>query len=163
MVGVEVRQRHQRQDLAVARIHHDAGRRLGLELAHRRAQFVAHQMLHPHIDGQAQRPVAFREMVLEPFFQPGDAAVVAVHIAQQMRHQRALRIDAGIFVDEVQAGNAALQQRPLLARRQMPAQPHEAAVGFKLLQRRLVFQVGQNLGQRPRRLFRVQQAPRIGV
>src|SRR3546814_4133401 len=53
-LGIEGRQRHHCQELASARVHHDASGADGTELLHRAGQLAGQQVLHAQIDAEAE-------------------------------------------------------------------------------------------------------------
>ena len=76
-------------------------------------------MLHPQIDGKLDRllqPVGgktgemqrLQAMAVEPFLDAGDALVVDVDVADQVRHLGAVRIDALVLGEEADARQAEL-------------------------------------------------------
>ena len=80
-------------------------------------QLVAHGVLHAQVDGKLHRllqPVARkpRQMqigkaaAVEPFLDAGDALVVDIDVADEVRDQRAVGIDALVLVHEADARQA---------------------------------------------------------
>ena len=96
VVRVVVRLRHHGNDLAGADVEHDAGGGDRLEFFPRFDQLVAQRMLHAQIDGKLHRRLQAvggetrhvqrgKALVIEPFLDAGDALVVDIDVAEQMR------------------------------------------------------------------------------
>ena len=88
-----------------------------LNLSRGRDQLVAHRMLHAQIDRELDRllqPVGRKARhvqvgkpaAVEPFLDAGDALVVDVDVADQMRDLGAVRIDALVLGEKADAGKA---------------------------------------------------------
>ena len=117
IVGVVVRHRHHGDDLAGVDVEDEAGRGLGLVLLARRDQFVAQRVLDAQIDreldrlllpvgGEAGQVQVGEPVPVEPFLDAGDALVVDVDVADDVRDLGAVRIDALVLGQEADAGNA---------------------------------------------------------
>ena len=144
VVGVVIRYRHHRDDLAGARVGDEAGGRLGLELVARLDQFVAQPMLHPKIDCQLHRllqPVGGEPRqvqigepaAVEPFLDTGDALIVDVDVADEVGDAGAIGIDAVVLAQEADTGQTEpIDFAPLLGR-DLALEPHEAALGTQPL------------------------------
>jgi hypothetical protein len=65
-------------------------------------------------------------VIVEPFLHPGDALVVDINQADQMRDFGAGRIDPLVLAQEADAGNAEAMDVILLLRGDFPLQPDEA-------------------------------------
>ena len=100
-------------------------------------QFVAQRVLDAQVDRQFHRPLQpvggeagamqiGQTVVVEPFLHPGDALVVDVDQADQMRDFGAGGIDPLVLAQEADAGNAEAVNFLLLLRRDFALQPDEA-------------------------------------
>ena len=89
----------------VSHVDDEAGRGLGLELLGADDQLVAQRMLHAQVDrkldrllqpvgGEAREVQRRKAVAVEPFLDAGDALVVDVDVADQVRDLGAVRIDA---------------------------------------------------------------------
>ena len=99
----------------VSHVDDEAGRGLHLELLGRGDQFVAQRVLHAQIDrqldrllqpvgGEARHVQRLQAAAIEPFLDAGDALVVDVDVADQVRDLGAVRIDALVLGEEADAG-----------------------------------------------------------
>ena len=109
IVGVVVGLRNHGDDLAAAHIEDDAGGGNRLELGARGDELVAQRMLHAQIDreldrvlqpvGGEPRHVQRGEPVpVEPLLHAGDALIVDVDVADDVRDLGAVRIGALVLV-----------------------------------------------------------------
>ena len=137
IVRIEIRHRHHRHDLAGPDVGDEAGGGLGLELLLGLQQFVAQRVLDAQVDRQLHRllqPVGGeagamqigQTVAVQPLLHAGDALVVDVDQADQMRDFGAGRIDALVLAQEADAGNAETVNVLLLLRRDFALQPDEA-------------------------------------
>ena len=117
LVGVEVRQADHGDDFAGADVHDDAAGADRLELGHRLTELVAHRRLHAHVDRQAQRLRVLAQPLVEEPLDAGHALGVHVHRAHDVRRDPALRVAPLLGVLEIDAGDAEVVHRELLARR----------------------------------------------
>ncbi len=172
IVGIEIRQRHQCDDLAGPDIRHQAGRRLGVELVLGFQQLVAQRMLDPQIDRQFDRLLLTiggkagamqvgKPVGVEPFLHAGDALVVDIDQADQMRGLGAGRIDALVFAQEADAGNAEAVNFLLLRRRDFTLQPDKAFLAGQAVADFAGVEIGQSGGQKLDRLVLVDDAARL--
>ena len=95
-IGVELRQRGHRQDLAGVDVHDDPGRADRRKLRHRALQLMLERLLDRAGDRQFQRRAALRRIaqpVVERALDPGAAIAVDVGIAEHVRGERGLRIE----------------------------------------------------------------------
>ena len=76
-------------------------------------------MLQPHVDRERERLLVAAQAVVERLLDAGDAVVVDVDKAEDVRQVMALRIDARLLALEIEAGDAEAQDLPLLMRRQL--------------------------------------------
>ncbi len=134
VVGIEIGNRHHRDDLAGPDIGDEAGGGLGVVFFLGLEQFVAQRVLDAQVDGQFHRPLQAvggkagamqigKAVAVEPLLHPGDALVVDVDQADQMRDLGAGRIDPLVLAQEADAGNAEAVNVLLLLRRDLALQP----------------------------------------
>ncbi len=129
LVGVEIRQRHHRDDLAGAHIHDDPGGALGAEILDHLQQFFAQDELHAGIERQLDwLAVPFCGGV-EPAFDPGQTLIVDAAIAHDMRGQIPIGVEAALLRREIEPGNAEAVDGVLLAWGQRPLQIDKALAG----------------------------------
>ena len=135
-VRIEIRQRHQRHDLAGPDVGDEPGRRLGLVFFLRLHQLVAQRMFDAQVDRQFHRALQAiggkagavqigQTVIVQPLLHPGDALVVDVDQSDQMRDRCAGRIDALVLAQKADAGNAELVDVLLLLWRDLALQPHK--------------------------------------
>ncbi len=115
-VGVVVGQAHHGDDLAGAHVHHDAAGADGVEIGHRLEQLVAHDGLHAHVDGQAQRRRVLAQALVEEPLHPGHAAAVDVDAADDLGGDPAEREAPALGGLEIDARDAERVDLQLLAR-----------------------------------------------
>ena len=172
IVRIEIRQRHHRDDLAGLDVGDEAGGRLGLVLFLGLEQFVAQRVLDAQIDRQFDRPLQpvggkagamqiGQTVVVEPFLHPGDALVVDIDQADQMRDFGAGRIDPLVLAQEADAGNAEAVNVLLLLRRDFALQPDEALLRRQPLAHFAGVEIRQRRGQQLDRLVLVDDAARL--
>ena len=139
IVRIEIRHRHHRDDFAGAHVGDQSGRGLGLELVARGQQLVAHRVLDPQIDcelyrllqpvGREPGGVERREPIaVDPFLHSGDALIIDIHQADQMRDLGAVGINALVLVEKADARNAEPINILLLLRRDLALEPGKAAL-----------------------------------
>ena len=128
IVGIEVGKRFQRDDLAGVDVDDRARRRLGAELLQSRRQFVAQRVRRLEIERQAHRLQRVRidaetgdmrigqALLIEIFLHAGDADIVLVDEADDMRADRSVGIDALVLGQEADAGQAEMEDFLLLLR-----------------------------------------------
>ena len=115
-------------------------------------------MLDAQVDGELDRllqPVAGepRQMQIgeparvEPFLDPGDALVVDIDVADQMRDLRAIRIDALVLAQKADARYAEPVNLLLLLGCDLALEPHEAALGTEPLAQFAGIHVGHDCGE----------------
>jgi len=75
-----------------------------------------HDVLHPRIDRQGQRPAFGAQTFVEGFFNAGEAVIVYVGEAENVGHWPTVRIHPRFLALKVQPGNAQAQYLPLLLR-----------------------------------------------
>ena len=101
-------------------------------------QLVAHRVLHAQIDreldrllqpvgGEARHVQRRKAAAVEPFLDAGDALVVDVDVADQVRDLGAVRIDALVLGEEADARQAEPVDFLPLLRRDLALEPDEAA------------------------------------
>ncbi len=102
-------------------------------------------------------------VAVEPFLDAGDALVVDIHQADQMRDLRTARIDALVLAQEADAGNAEAMNVLLLLRRDLALQPDKAlACDDEPLAHFGAVEIGQRAGEQFDRLVLVDDAARLG-
>ena len=131
IVGVEIGQRDQRQHLARAHVHDDAGAAERVEIGDLAGELALEDVLQPHVDRQLHRRVAVLQAAVEAALDAGETGIVEPGEAQHMGGEAALGIDPLALGLEFEAGNAELDDRHLLLRRKLARQPDEALVGGK--------------------------------
>ncbi len=140
IIGIEIRHRHHRHDLAGPDVGDETGGRLGLVLLLGLEKLVAQRMLDAQVDRQFHRPlqpvggeagaVQIGQTVgVEPLLHAGDALVVDVDQADQMRDFVAGWIDPLVLAQEADAGNAEPMNFLLLLWRDFALQPDESLFG----------------------------------
>ena len=136
IVRIEIRHRDHRHHLAGLDVGDETGGRLGVKFLLGLEQFVAQRVLDPQVDRQFDRTLQAvggkagamqigKAVVVEPLLHPGDALVVDVDEADQMRDLVAGRIDALVLAQEADAGNAEAVDFLLLLRRDFALEPDE--------------------------------------
>ena len=139
IVGIEVGQRDQRDDLAGADVEHHAGGGDGAVAGQRIGQLLVHDVLDAQVDREIDRRqlVAARKaelleqrdvLAVHVLFDAGDALVVDVDRAEDVRGLVAAGIEPLALGDEVEPGNAEAEDALLLRRRQLALDPDEALV-----------------------------------
>ena len=172
IVRIEVRQRDHRDDLAGLDVGDEAGGRLGLVLFLGLQQFVAQRVLDAQIDRQFHRPLQpvggearamqiGEPVIVEPFLHPGDALVVDVDEADQVRDLGAGRIDPLVLAQEADAGNAETVDVLLLLRRDLALQPDKTLFRRQAVAHFAGVEIGQRRGQKLDRLVLVDDAARL--
>ena len=132
-----------RQHLAGMDVEDDAGSGDRLVAVHRPDEFVAEDVLDAHVDRQLHRLEIVRPaearlvQVAEPavvdiFLDAGDALIVDVDEADDMRGGGTAGIEAPVLGEEADAGNAEVVNLLALGRRDLALQPHEAGVAGEL-------------------------------
>ena len=105
---------------------------------------------------------AARPDAVEPLLHAGDALVVDIHQADQVRDLGAIRIDALVLVEKADPRNAELVDVLLLLRRDLAPQPGEAALAVaEPLAHLLGVEVRHDGGQQLHRLVDVDQPLRL--
>ena len=103
-VGIEVRQRRHRDDLAGLDVEHDAGAAFGAHRGDGGGELALHRRLDPAVDRQRHRAAALRgigEPRLEHPLHAGDALAVEIGPAEDVAGQRGLRIEPlGLAVED---------------------------------------------------------------
>ena len=108
-----------------------------LYLSAREDQLVAQRVLHAQIDRELDRLLQAvggkpghvqvgEPAAVEPFLDAGDALVVDVDVADQVRDLGAVRIDALVLGKEADAGQAEPVDLLALLRRDLALEPDEA-------------------------------------
>ena len=172
IVRIEIRQRHQRHDLAGPDVGDEAGGGLGLVLFLRLQELIAQRVLDAQIDRQFHRPLQpvggkagavqiGQTVIVQPLLHAGDALVVDVDQADQMRDRRAGGIDALVLAQEPDAGNAEAVDVLLLLRRDFALQPDKALARRQPLAHFAGVEIRQRRGQKLDRLVLVDDAARL--
>ncbi len=139
---------------------------LGLE------QFVAQRVFDAQVDRQFHRPLQpiggearamqiGKAVGVEPFLHPGDALVVDVDEADQVRDFVAGGIDALVLAQEADAGNAEAVNFLLLQRRDFTLEPDEALSARQPLAHFAGVEIGQCRGEKLDRFVLVDDAARF--
>ena len=174
LVRVVVGQRFERQHLAGIDVHDHSGRGLGPKAVHAGHQFVAQRMRQPEVERQPDGLQAFRvddeaghvrvrqTLLVEIFLHAGDADVVLVDIAEHVRADRAIGIDALVLGEEADARKAEMKDLGPLFRRDLPLDPDEALSRAEPLAQLLGVDVRQNGGDEFDRLVLVDDAIGLG-
>ena len=126
MARIEIRQRHHRQDFAGIDVHDQPVAALGGEVVDDALQFLVQDVLQSHIDRQLHRFLAPAQAVVEPALDPGLAVVVDPGIADRMRQQGAIGVDAALFMLELQARQTQLVDGVGLVGGQMALDPNKS-------------------------------------
>ena len=140
-----------------------------LELVARRDELVAQRVLHAQIDGELDRllqPVGGKAgqvqvgkaVAVEPFLDAGNALVVDIDVADEVRDLGAVRIDALVLVEEADARQADADRSPLLLRRDVALEPDEAALGAEPLAQLRGVEIRQHGGEQLDRLVDIDDA-----
>ena len=172
IVRIEVRQRHHRHDFAGPDVGDEAGGRLGLVLFLGLEKFVAQRVLDAQVDRQFHRalqPVGGKAgamqvgkaVAVEPFLHPGDALVVDIDQADQMRDFGAGGIDPLVLAQEADAGNAEAVNFLLLLRRDFALQPDEALLRRQPVAHFAGVEIRQRRGQKLDRFVLVDDPARL--
>ena len=143
-----------------------------LVLGARLDELVADRMLHAQVDREVHRllqPVARepRQMqvgetaVVQPFLDAGDALVVDIDVAEQVRDQRPVRIDALVLVHEADAGQAETMDLDTLGRRDLALEPDEALLRRQPLAHLGRIEIRNHCGEQFDRLVHVDDAVRL--
>ena len=125
MVRVEIRQRHHRQDLAGVDVHDQPGGAFRGEVVDHPLQLLVEDVLEAQVERQLQRLSPVLQRAVEAALDPSEAGIVDPGIADDMRRQCPIRIDAAFFVLKLNARNTELIDLVLLMRRQMAFQVHK--------------------------------------
>ena len=102
-------------------------------------------------------------LVVEPFLDAGDALVVDIDVAEQMRDFGAVRIIALVLVEEADARQALVIDLALLFRGDVALEPDETAPRRQPLAQLGGVEIGQVCGEQFDRLVDVDEAARLGV
>ena len=166
VIGIEVGQRRQRQDLAVVGVDDQPRRADCAEGRHAVRQLLAQHVLEARVERKAQglgAAAVGAQGVVERFFDPGDATVVDVDEAEHVGEHPAQWVDPQILALKCDAGEAQAVDGRLLARREVALDPDEAAIALELDLERGAADAGQHGGQLGDRLVGVEHQSGIGV
>ena len=158
IVRVEIRLRNHRDNFAGTDIEHDTRRRDRAVLRARFDQFVAQRVLYAQIDGELHgrlqtvgretRDVKrLKPLPVEPLLDAGDALVVDIDGAKQMRDFGAVRIVALVLIQEADAGQALTIDFRLLLRSDVALEPHEAPLRREPFTQFRCVEIGQIRGE----------------
>ena len=100
-------------------------------------------------------------VAVEPLLDAGDALIVDIDVADEMRDLGGVRIDAAVLAQEADAGQAEIVDVLLLLRRDLALQPDEALLRRQPFARLGVVEIGQRAGQKLDRLVDVDDAARL--
>ena len=137
-------------------------------------QFVDERCLHTDIDrhlgwlrtvfpGLGQGSGVDGALIVEIFLDTGNALGVEIDIADNMRRQAPLRIDAAALVDKADTGNAEIINGIALFRRHLPLQPGERLFLRQLLAQFLGVEIGYGGGQKFDRFVNIDDLQGIGI
>src|SRR5690606_15046840 len=143
IVRIVVRQRGHGDNFAGPRVDDRAGSRHRVIAFQGSLQLVAQDVLGAQVNRKAHRlervgtgePQSLevgQTLVVDVFLDAGDALVVDVHQAQDVRGGRTAWIEAAFISAETKARNAEREDVGRLARRQLPAQPYETGLAVEL-------------------------------
>ena len=174
VVGVVIRLRHHGDDLAGAHVENDPGCGQRLEFGAGGDQLVAQRMLNAQIDGKLHRglqPVGGKPrhvqrgepVAVQPLLHAGDALIVGIDVADQMRDLGAVRVAALVFAEKADARQALPVDFPLLLGRDVTLEPHEAALGGQPLAQLGGIDIGQVRGEQFHRLVDIDEPARLAV
>ena len=172
IVRVEVRLRHHRDDLAGVHVGDDTGCGLRLEFIARRDQLLAQRVLRAQIDGQIDRTLQLvgckprhvqrgEPLPVEPLLDAGDALVVDVHVADLVRNDRPVWIDALVLGQEADARDPEPMNLALLAGRDLALEPDETALRRQALAHLVGVEIRQDGGQQFNRFVNVDDLARL--
>ena len=107
---------------------------------------------------QRGEPVA-----VEPLLHAGDALVVGIDVADEMRNLGAVRVAALVFGEEADARQALPVDFPLLLRRDVTLEPDEAALGGQPLAQLGGIDIGQVGGEQFDRFVDIDEPARFAI
>ena len=131
-------------------------------------------MRHPEVERQPDGLQAFgvddeaghvrirQALLVEIFLHAGDADVVLVDVAEHVRADRPVRIDALVLGEEADARKAEMEDLRLFFRRDLPLDPDEALLRAEPLAQLLGIDVRQHGGNELDRLVLVDDAVGFG-
>ena len=161
-VGVVVGQADHGDDFAGAHVHHDGAGADRLELGLCGGQLVTHHRLHAHVEREAQRLAVAGQAMVEIALHAGDAMIVDIDRAHDLRRGAAERIAAFLARLEIDAGNAEVVDRKLLLRRDLARDVDELLLAGQPSHDVVDIQRWQDRLQLLCRVLRVHQLERIG-
>ena len=138
VVGIVVRQRDHCENLACMGMHDNAHGSLGAIGFHCLLQLGGNGVLHAdvkgerhglelRIDGKAHAHEVSQPGTVKVLLHSGNAAVVHIHVAQDMGRERTAGIDAATLVAEAYARQAKIVDRLALARGEFTGNPYKGA------------------------------------
>ncbi len=136
-------------------------------------QLLAQRVLHAQIDGQIDRTLQLvgckprhvqrgEPLPIEPLLDAGDALVVDVHVADLVRHDRPVWIDALVLGQEADTRDPEPVNFALLAGRDLALEPDETALRRQALAHLVGVEIRQHGGQQFNRLVNVDDLARLG-
>ena len=139
IIRIVVGLRDQRDHLAGAHVEDEAGGGERIEFCARGDEFVAQRVLDAKIDrelhrslqpvgGEAGHVQSRKPLAVEPLLDPGNALIVDIDVADEMRDLVAVRIVALVLVEEADARQSLAVDFTLLLRRDVALEPDEAAL-----------------------------------
>ena len=173
IVGIVVGLRHQRDDLSGIDVDDHAGRGFGLEFLARGDELFAQRELHAQIERELHRllqPVGGEPchvqrgepLPVQPFLDAGDALIVDIDVPDLVRDHRAIGINALVFGQEADAGNAEPVDLLLLLRRDLALEPDEAALRRQALAHFGGVEIRHDRGQQFSRLVHIDELAWFG-
>ena len=163
MVRVEIGQRHHRKHFAGVDVHDQPGGAFRGEVVDDPLQLLPEDVLEAQVERQLQGLLPVLQRAVEPALDPGEAGIVDPGIADDMRRQCPIRIDATLFVLELNSRNAELIDRVLFMRRQMAFQVYKALARSELGVHFQGLEAWERLYQFAGRVRWVEDLLRIGV
>ncbi len=140
MVGIEIGQRHETDNLARMHVEDDAGRGLGMERGHGVRELLAQHVLHAEIErdgdgfvargGLGMRHGELR-VVVDELLDAGEASRIDVDQPHHVARDRTHGIDPPILLDETETGEPELVDFLLLLRGQLAPDANESPACFQ--------------------------------
>ena len=130
-------------------------------MLHAQVDRKLYRLLQP-VGGKTGQVQIGKPVAVEPFLDAGDALVVDVDVADQVRDFGAVRIDALVLGEEAHARQAELVDFLLLLGRDLALEPDEAALGTEPLAQIGGIEIGDHRGQQLARLVDVDDPARLG-
>ena len=130
-------------------------------MLHAQIERQRHRVLQP-VGGEARGVQGGEPARVEPFLDAGDALIVDVDVADDVRDLLAVGIDAFVLVQEPEARDSEVMDLLLLLGRDLAFEPDEAALGGEPFSQLAGIEIGQHRGEQLDRLVDVDQFARLG-